>query len=72
MFYPARMKELSIVVHDDYVDELVKTLHESGMMEIVDVHKSDKDVKEILMPGEVESEAGELASLGLRIGRITD
>lgn len=72
MFYPARMKEISIVVHDEYVDELVKTLHESGMMEIVDVHKSDKDVKEILMPGEVKSEAGELASLGLRIGRITD
>lgn len=72
MFYPARMKELSIVVHDDYVDELVKTLHESGMMEIVDVHKSDKDVKEILMPGGVKSEAGELASLGLRTGRITD
>jgi len=72
MFYPARMKEVSIVVHDEYVDELVKTLHESGMTEIVDVHKSDKDVKEILMPGEVKSEAGECATLGLRIGRITE
>ncbi len=72
MFYPARMKEVSILVHDDYVNELVKNLHESEMMEIVDVHKSDKDVKEILMPGEVKSEAGELASLRLRIGRIIE
>lgn len=71
MFYPARMKEISIVVHDDYVDDLVKTLHESGMTEIVDVYKSEKDVKEILMPGEAKSEAGECATLRLRIGRIT-
>ena len=71
MFYPARMKEVSIVVHDDWVDGLVKNLHESGMVEIVDVHKSEKGVKEILMPGEAKSEAGECAALGLRIGRIT-
>lgn len=72
MFYPARMKEISIVVHDEYVDDLVKTLHESGMVEIVDVYKSEKDVKEILMPGEAKSEAGECATLSLRIGRITE
>jgi len=71
MFYPARMKEVSIVVHDDWVDGLVKTLHESGMLEIVDVHKSEKDIKKILMPGEAKSEAGECAALSLRIGRIT-
>ncbi|MDI6917252.1 MAG: V-type ATP synthase subunit I [Thermoplasmatales archaeon] len=71
MFYPARMKEVSIVVHDDWVDELVKNLHESEMVEITDMYKSEKDVKEILMPGEAKSEAGECAALGLRIGRIT-
>ena len=34
LFYPERIKQVKIVVHDDYVDKLISKLHESGILQI--------------------------------------
>ena len=35
------MKKVSLIVHQNYVEDVIHKLHEIGMMEIVDISKED-------------------------------
>ena len=39
------MKKASIIIHQKYVEDAVKNLHESGLMEIIDISKEDLDLE---------------------------
>ncbi|MFW6141073.1 MAG: V-type ATP synthase subunit I [Candidatus Saliniplasma sp.] len=36
------MKDLTVIVHDDYIDRVVESLHENGLAEISDVERDEK------------------------------
>ncbi len=39
------MKKASIIIHQKYVEDAVKSLHESGLMEIIDISKEYLDLE---------------------------
>ena len=41
------MKDLTIIVHDDFLDEVIDSLHEASIVEISDIER-DRDVDEIV------------------------
>jgi V/A-type H+-transporting ATPase subunit I len=64
------MKEVSVIVHDDYLDDLVSSLHESGLIEIIDVGKSGKEYLDLLSSG--SGIASEFADLEMQINKLID
>ncbi|WP_455391531.1 V-type ATP synthase subunit I [[Eubacterium] cellulosolvens] len=72
MLYPARMKEVTIIVHEYYITDLINILHETGLIEITEVAKSGKDYSGLLSPGKSHEETIKCISYNLRINRILD
>ncbi len=72
MLYPERMKEVSIIVHDDYVESLVYGLHESGLMEIIDVGKSQRDFADMLSGSKASKVASQCADLALQLNKLIE
>jgi V/A-type H+-transporting ATPase subunit I len=66
------MKEVSIIVHDDYLENLVEGLHESGLIEMMDVGKSQKDLSELLSSSSASKMASEFADLEMQINKLID
>jgi V/A-type H+-transporting ATPase subunit I len=66
------MKEVSIIVHDDYLDDLVCSLHKSGLIEIIDVGKSGKEYLDLLSSSQSTSMAAEFADLEMQINKLID
>jgi len=66
MLLPSEMAKVTILMHKKDSDEVIKALHESGLMEIERV--AHKDIEE----GRIHPDAGILASYDLRIGRIIE
>ena len=68
------MKKTLIVVHQNYVEDVIKKLHETGLMQIIDVSKEEKNA-EFLENNETSvapSEAAICANYELRLSRIID
>lgn len=72
MFFPARMKKVSIIVHEKYSDELISALHEASIMEITDTLKTENISEELIEPATVSKLSADCASSALRINRILD
>lgn len=72
MFFPARMKKVSIIVHENFSDELISALHETRIIEIIDTLKAEQIPEDFIEPGSTSKVSADCASLGLRIGRILD
>jgi V/A-type H+-transporting ATPase subunit I len=66
------MKEVSIIVHDDYLNGLVEGLHESGLIEIMDVGKSGKDYIELLSSSRASGIGSEFADLEMQINKLIE
>jgi V/A-type H+-transporting ATPase subunit I len=66
------MKEVSIIVHDDYLESLVEGLHESGLIEIMDVGKSHRDFTKLLSSSSASGVASEFADLEMQINKLID
>jgi len=39
------MKKTSIIIHQNYVETVVKNLHETGLMEIINISKDDLNLE---------------------------
>ena len=39
MLFASRMKKVSLVTHSNYLNSLIDSLHESGLMQITDIHR---------------------------------
>ena len=72
MFFPARMKKVSIIVHEKYLNDLVSALHESSLIEMIDSSKSDNKASTHTKQSRTLKDSAKCASFALRINRILD
>lgn len=63
------MKSIRIISHDDFVKPLVKTLHDTGIMEVEDIRKLD-DPSEVLEVQGDTVEAKECSELAVRLEKV--
>ena len=66
------MKKVSLIVYQDYVEGIIKTLHETGMVEIVDISKEAPLTLEEAEKAEMDPEAGTCTNYELRFSRLID
>jgi len=64
------MKKVSIIVHQDYLEEVVRDLHEKGLMQIIDISKEEPEGD--FERGTSHPEAETLANYELRLSRLID
>ena len=75
MFKPAKMKKLKIITLDKYADSVVKSLHESGLVQIYDISEriqQDAEWKQILKPSHATPFLGKISSLLMKVTGTAD
>lgn len=75
MFRPARMKKLSIITLDRYTDSVVRSLHESALMQIEDISEriqEDAEWKQIFKVGHTSPYLGKVSSLLMKTSSTVD
>jgi len=66
------MKKVSLVVHQNYVEDVIKTLHENGMMEIIDISKEEPEILKEIEKASMHPDAGICTNYELRLTRLID
>ncbi len=66
------MKKVSLIVHQSYVEDVIKNLHETGMMEIIDVSREEPAMLEDMEKASMHPEAGVCTTYELRLSRLID
>lgn len=64
------MKKASIIVHQNYVEDVVKNLHETGLMEIIDISKEQLEIDEELKRDIINPEADTCANYEHRLSKL--
>jgi vacuolar-type H+-ATPase subunit I/STV1 len=72
LLYPEKMKEVSIIVHDNYVEGLVEGLHESGLIETIDVSKSGRNFVDLLSQSKAPQIASKCADLEMQLNKLIE
>ncbi len=66
------MKKVSLVVHQNYVENVIKTLHENGMMEIIDISKEEPEILKDSEKASMHPDANICTNYELRLSRLID
>jgi len=66
------MKKVELVVHQNYVEDVIKNLHETGLMEIINIAKDDPDTLQYVAQATMHPDAEVCANYQLRISRLID
>ncbi|MEF8878968.1 MAG: V-type ATP synthase subunit I [Candidatus Thermoplasmatota archaeon] len=66
------MKKASIIIHQDYVEDAIKRLHETGLMEIIEITSEEDTVFSKAEGASQHPDAGICANYELRITRLID
>ena len=66
------MVKSQIIIHQSYVEELIKSLHESGLIEIINISKEEPSLIENIEPAESHQETSTLVNYELRLTRLID
>ncbi|MCK5031206.1 MAG: hypothetical protein KAR64_07045, partial [Thermoplasmatales archaeon] len=66
------MKKVSLIVHQSYVEDVIKNLHETGMIEIIDVFREEPAMLEDMEKASMHPEAGVCTTYELRLSRLID
>jgi len=66
------MKKTSLIVHQNYVEDVITTLHNTGMMEIIDISKEEPETLETIEKASMDPEAATCTTYELRISRVID
>jgi len=66
------MKKVSMIVHQDYVEDVIKSLHEAGIVEIIDIAKEDPSTLKEAEKADMHPEAAACVNYELRITRLID
>ena len=64
------MKKTSIIVHQNYVDDVIKNLHETGMMEIINISKEEPETVETAEKASMHPDAETCTTYELRLSRL--
>ena len=70
--FPAPMKKVSLIVHQSYVEDVIKNLHETGVVEIIDVSREEPAMLEDMEKASMHPEAGVCTTYELRLSRLID
>ncbi len=65
------MKDLTIIVHDDHIDDLVDSLHESGLVEISDVER-DREVNELVETVGLSKSLSKFTQYEMKLSSVLD
>jgi V/A-type H+-transporting ATPase subunit I len=66
------MKEVTVIVHHQYLPSLIRRLHEAGFVEISETMKTRENYSKLVTQAKAHDEAIKCISYGLRINRIID
>lgn len=66
------MKKVTLVVHRNYIENVIQTLHEKGLMEIIDISKEEPETLENIEKTEMHSELETCSMYELRLTRLID
>jgi len=66
------MQKVSLIIHQNYLEDLVKNLHETGLMEIIDISREDPDILENVERATMHPDAEALTTYELRLTRLID
>jgi len=66
------MKKVSLIVHQSYVEDVIKNLHETGVVEIIDVSREEPTMLEDMEKASMHPEAGVCTTYELRLSRLID
>lgn len=66
------MKKVSIVVHQNYLEDLIKTLHKKGLIEIINISKEEPEIINENEKAPIDPEAETCALYELRLTRLID
>ena len=64
------MKKTTLIVHQNYIEKVIKNLHENGMMEIIDISKEDQELLKTTEIASTHPEAESCATYVLRLSRL--
>ncbi|MFW6071964.1 MAG: V-type ATP synthase subunit I [Thermoplasmatota archaeon] len=62
---------MTVIIHDDYVDDVVDSLHETGIAEISDVER-DKEITDLIEPGGIPDIISKLTEYDMKLSAITE
>lgn len=65
------MKDLTIMVHDDYLDRVVDSMHEAALVEVSDVER-DRELGESLEMSEIPDIVGRCTDYDMKLSSIID
>ncbi|MFP4142849.1 MAG: V-type ATP synthase subunit I [Thermoplasmata archaeon] len=71
MFFPKRMKDLTIIVHEDYIQKVVNSLQEEGVVEINSIDR-DEDVEELVEKEEIPEAISDLTEYEMELSSVLD
>ena len=66
------MKKVSLIVHQNYVEEVIKSLHETGLLEIIDIAKDEPDTLKDFERASMHPDADVCVNYELRLSRLID
>ncbi len=66
------MKKITVMVHQDYLEETIKSLHNAGIIELIDIAKESQSLLEETEKAEMHPEARTCTNYELRITRLID
>jgi V/A-type H+-transporting ATPase subunit I len=66
------MKKVSLIVHQSYVEDVIKNLHETGMVEIINISNEKPEMLEGMEKASMRPEAGVCTTYELRLSRLID
>jgi vacuolar-type H+-ATPase subunit I/STV1 len=64
------MKKTTLIVHQNYLEKVIKNLHETGMMEIIDISKEDQELIKTTEIASTHPDAESCTTYVLRISRL--
>lgn len=66
------MKKVSLIIHHQYIEEVIQRLHETGIMEIINISKEEAAALEQSEKAMMHPEAGVCTTYELRLARLID
>ncbi len=71
IFFPKRMKDLTVIVHGDYTDRVIDAIHEYGKIQVSSVER-DTDINEHIKPGSIPEQARTLTEYEMKMSEVLD
>jgi len=66
------MKKVTLIVHRDYIENIIKTLHKKGLMQIMDITKDEPQILDDSEKAGMHPDAETCAIYELRLTRLID